>query len=80
MATIKIKATAENGDIHEWVEMVPHLEHVSDDREYHDNLVHTIACGLLYRSDWCPGSLSGVVITVDDREIDFFSHWGPRCL
>lgn len=80
MATIKVTVRDENDETHKYEESVPFLEQVADDREYHDNLVHTIACGLLYRSDWCPGSLCNVVITVGDRVIDFDSHHGPGCL
>lgn len=35
-----------------------------------------IACGLLYQRDWCPGSIDKAVITVDGREIEFYSHHG----
>lgn len=80
MATIRITVKDENDETHNYEESIPLLEKVADDREYHDGLVHTIACGLLFRSDWCPDSLHDVVITVDGRVIDFYSHHGPGCL
>lgn len=72
MSTIRVTVMDESIERHDFEESVsvPFLERVADDREYHDGLVYTIACGLLYRAGLIPGSLHNPVITVDGREIE----------
>jgi hypothetical protein len=69
MRTIRVQAKDDNGEPVDLSTGVP-LERVEDDRHFADSLAFTVACGLLYCSDWIPGSLHDPVITVDDREID----------
>ena len=62
MATIRVTVMDDDGNRHDFEESVG--------SEVNDDLVYTIACGLLYQSDWIPGSLRNPVITVDGREIE----------